>query len=113
MIVPEIDVIGCLAANMGQGNQFSQSGQFVAFGGNNTAGPLDVATALTVRRLTPRECERLQGFPDDYTAVSYRGKASADGLRYRALGNSMAVPCMRWLGERIEMVDKIKCQTTT
>ena len=56
---------------------------------------------LQVRRLTPRECERLQGFPDDYTAIEYRGKPAADGLRYRALGNSMAVPVMRWVGERI------------
>lgn len=57
-----------------------------------------------VRRLTPRECERLQGFPDDYTDVPYRGKPAADGPRYRALGNSMAVPVMRWIGERIEFV---------
>ena len=57
-----------------------------------------------VRRLTPRECERLQGFPDDYTDVPYRGKPAADGPRYRALGNSMAVPVMRWFGERIEFV---------
>jgi DNA (cytosine-5)-methyltransferase 1 len=60
-----------------------------------------------VRRLTPRECERLQGFPDDYTLVPYRGKPAADGPRYKALGNSMAVPCMRWLGERIEMVERL------
>jgi DNA (cytosine-5)-methyltransferase 1 len=58
-----------------------------------------------VRRLTPRECERLQGFPDDYTLIPYRGKPAADGPRYRALGNSMAVPVMRWLGERIQMID--------
>lgn len=56
---------------------------------------------MMVRRLTPRECERLQGFPDDYTAIEYRGKPAADGPRYRALGNSMAVPVMRWIGERI------------
>jgi DNA (cytosine-5)-methyltransferase 1 len=54
-----------------------------------------------VRRLTPRECERLQGFPDDYTLITYRGKPAADGPRYRALGNSMAVPVMRWIGQRI------------
>ena len=58
--------------------------------------------AMQVRRLTPRECERLQGFPDDYTAVSYRGKPAVDGPRYKALGNSMAVPVMRWIGERIQ-----------
>jgi len=62
---------------------------------------------MAVRRLTPRECERLQGFPDDYTLVEYRGKPSADGPRYKALGNSMAVPVMRWIGERIAAVDAI------
>ena len=60
-----------------------------------------VFNGMAVRRLTPRECERLQGFPDDYTLVTYRGKPAADGPRYRALGNSMAVPVMRWIGERI------------
>lgn len=59
-------------------------------------------TALRVRRLTPRETERLQGFPDDYTAIAYRGKPVADSPRYRALGNSMAVPVVRWIGQRIQ-----------
>jgi len=63
--------------------------------------------AMAVRRLTPRECERLQGFPDDYTLVEYRKKPAADGPRYRALGNSMAVPVMRWIGQRIAMVDRV------
>jgi DNA (cytosine-5)-methyltransferase 1 len=58
-----------------------------------------------VRRLTPRECERLQGFPDDFTLVPYRNGMSADGPRYKALGNSMAVPVMNWIGRRIAMVD--------
>jgi DNA (cytosine-5)-methyltransferase 1 len=62
---------------------------------------------MAVRRLTPRECERLQGFPDDYTLVEYRGKPAADGPRYKALGNSMAVPVMRWIGKRIAAVDAI------
>ncbi|WP_204520157.1 DNA (cytosine-5-)-methyltransferase [Silvibacterium dinghuense] len=62
---------------------------------------------MAVRRLTPRECERLQGFPDDYTLVEYRGRLAADGPRYKALGNSMAVPVMRWIGERIAAVDSI------
>ena len=62
---------------------------------------------MAVRRLTPRECERLQGFPDDYTQIEYRGKLAADGPRYKALGNSMAVPVMRWLGQRIAAVDAI------
>lgn len=60
-----------------------------------------VVQAMAVRRLTPRECERLQGFPDDHTLVPHRGKPAADGPRYKALGNSMAVPVMRWIGQRI------------
>ncbi len=60
-----------------------------------------------VRRLTPVECERLQGFPDDYTAIPYRGKPAADGPRYKALGNSMACNVMRWLGRRIDLVQGI------
>jgi len=67
-----------------------------------------VLTASAVRRLTPTECERLQGFPDSYTDIPWRGNANApDGPRYKALGNSMAVPCMRWIGERIQIVDKL------
>lgn len=62
----------------------------------NVAGP-----TIGVRRLTPRECERLQGFPDDWTLVPHRGKPAADGPRYKAIGNSMAVPVMRWIGSRI------------
>jgi DNA (cytosine-5)-methyltransferase 1 len=59
--------------------------------------------AMQVRRLTPTECERLQGFPDGFTNIPWRKKPEApDGPRYKALGNSMAVPCMRWLGERIQ-----------
>lgn len=63
-----------------------------------------VAYASAVRRLTPVECERLQGFPDNYTLIPWRDKPAADcpdGPRYKALGNSMAVPCMRWIGLRI------------
>lgn len=59
-----------------------------------------------VRRLTPRECERLQGFPDDYTLIPYRGKDAADGNRYKALGNSMAVNVMRWIGRRIQQFEQ-------
>jgi DNA (cytosine-5)-methyltransferase 1 len=61
-----------------------------------------------VRRLTPRECERLQGFPDDYTMIPYRNKPAADGPRYKAMSNSMAVPVMRWIGEQINKVEKIQ-----
>jgi DNA (cytosine-5)-methyltransferase 1 len=60
-----------------------------------------------VRRLTPRECERLQGFPDGWTAIPYRNGTAADGPRYKALGNSMAVPVVRWIGERIQQVERI------
>jgi DNA (cytosine-5)-methyltransferase 1 len=73
----------------------------------NTNEPHVIANSWAVRRLTPRECERLQGFPDDYTQVPHRGKPAADGPRYKALGNSMAVNCMRWIGRRIEMVESI------
>jgi DNA (cytosine-5)-methyltransferase 1 len=61
-----------------------------------------IEQAMKVRRLTPVECERLQGFPDNHTNIPWRKKAEApDGPRYKALGNSMAVPVMRWIGERI------------
>ena len=66
-----------------------------------------VLFAPSVRRLTPRECERLQGFPDDYTLIQYRGKDAADGPRYKAMGNSMAVPVMRWIGQQIQMVENM------
>jgi len=67
-----------------------------------------VAQSWAVRRLTPLECERLQGFPDGWTNIAWRGKVSApDGPRYKAIGNSMAVNVMRWLGQRIDMVEKI------
>ena len=64
----------------------------------NGGGSMAVAQAMAVRRLTPRECERLQGFPDDYTDIP----KAADGPRYKALGNSMAVPVMRWIGQQVQ-----------
>jgi DNA (cytosine-5)-methyltransferase 1 len=64
---------------------------------------------MQVRRLTPVECERLQGFPDGYTNIPWRKSPEApDGPRYKALGNSMAVPCMRWIGERIQQVEALR-----
>ncbi len=69
-------------------------------GGGNL--PL-VQQKMNVRRLTPRECERLQGFPDDKTLIP----KSSDSARYKALGNSMAVPVMRWIGERIQKVEEV------
>lgn len=82
------------------------SAAVVAFPANQDA----VASNLQVRRLTPIECERLQGFDDDYTRIPWRNKPAKDcpdGPRYKAMGNSMAVPVMRWIGERIQMVDKL------
>ena len=76
--------------------------------GDTRATTIAVGSDLTVRRLTPRECERLQGFPDDYTAIPWKNKTAdecPDGPRYKALGNSMAVNCMEWIGERISIVD--------
>lgn len=102
-----------------------------AFGGNNTRGPIDIATAVrakggsghndfksetfivsgdTVRRLTPREFERLQGLPDDYTLVRHRGRMATDGPRYRVVGNSWPVPVVRWIGRRMEAVDGIRAR---
>ena len=76
--------------------------------GRGDGAPL-LATSGTmgVSRLSPRECERLQGMPDDYTLIPYPGKPEEDGPRSRAIGNSMAAPVMRWIGERIQLVDNI------
>lgn len=70
-----------------------------------------IQQGASVRRLTPMECERAQGFPDNYTRIPYKGKAPdkcPDRPRYKAIGNSWAVPCARWIGERIDMLEKIK-----
>jgi len=75
--------------------------------GGNQGG--DFIQRSSVRRITPTECERLQGFPDNFTQIPWRNKAAEDcpdGPRYKAMGNSMAVPVMRWIGERIEMVEQ-------
>ncbi|HAT3650492.1 TPA: phage N-6-adenine-methyltransferase [Raoultella ornithinolytica] len=72
--------------------------------GRNHGQENAISSGMLVRRLTPVECERLQGFPDNHTLISWRGKVATecpDGPRYRAIGNSMAVPVMRWIGERI------------
>ena len=91
------DYVGALCARdfKGVGNQYVSEGK-ILFSGN---------PEYIVRRLTPVECERLQGFPDGWTDVEYKGKKAPDGKRYKALGNSMAVPVMRWIGERIEMLE--------
>lgn len=102
--------VGALCANMGQGNQFAASGQFVTHSlradgfdasedGTGRGTPLvPVLADFAVRRLTPRECERLQGFSDDFTAIP----GAADRPRYKALGNSFAVPVVAWIGRRIK-----------
>jgi DNA (cytosine-5)-methyltransferase 1 len=69
--------------------------------------PQCVMQSMAVRRLTPVECERLQGFPDNYTDIKSKGKPTPDGPRYKALGNSMAVPVMAWIGQRIQEVEAI------
>jgi len=78
---------------------------------NHTGGVINPADRMAVRRLTPKECERLQGFNDDHTLIPWRNKPAdqcPDGPRYKALGNSMAVPCMAWIGKRIDAVEKSK-----
>ena len=80
----------------GWGIQENRTNTLDASGGTHT-----VATEKLVRRLTPIGVERLQGFPDDYTNIPWRGKTAPDSRRYKAMGNSMAVPVMRWLGQRI------------
>ena len=73
------------------------------------SAPIAASPSMVVRRLTPTECERLQGFPDGWTLIPYKGKSAdecPDGPRYKAIGNSMAVPVMRWIGERIDMFER-------
>ena len=94
------DVVSALSAQSGE------------TGKGDAAPCVAVASPQTwaVRRLTPTECERLQGFPDGFTDIPWRKKPAGecpDGPRYKALGNSMAVPVMRWIGERIQLVDDL------
>jgi site-specific DNA-cytosine methylase len=67
-----------------------------------------IQQAMAVRRLTPVECERLQGFSDNYTNIKSKGKPTPDGPRYKALGNSMAVPVMAWIGARIQQYEDMQ-----
>jgi DNA (cytosine-5)-methyltransferase 1 len=87
------DLADPVAAN--QGRTYTREGS------NNFRLSNVAIASMAVRRLTPRECERLQGLPDDWTLIDYRGKPAADGPRYRAIGNGMAVPVVRWILERI------------
>jgi DNA (cytosine-5)-methyltransferase 1 len=90
-------VTPCLTGNYGKQPDNSDT----------NAGPMVLPMASGVRRLTVKECERLQGLPDNWTNVPYRGKPACDGPRYKAIGNSFAVPVVRWIAERIQMVDNI------
>lgn len=108
------NTIGRQPHNGGNGNGFDASGVCYTLTATDRHGVcyaraqnITVSKKLIVRRLTPIECERLQGFPDNHTQIPYRNKPAEDcpdGPRYAALGNSMAVPVMKWIGERIQEV---------
>lgn len=96
-----IDTTGPEAVVYADGGAMTQEG---------AALPTESESGYVVRRLTPLECERLQGMTDNHTKVPYRGKPAEecpDGPRYKAIGNSMAVPVMRWIGERVQEVDAL------
>ena len=98
-----------IAVRMVAFGEYADDGTASAMKARDYKGATDLvaavhAASMAVRRLTPVECERLQGFPDNYTNIPWRKAIdSPDGPRYKALGNSMAVPVMRWIGERIEL----------
>ena len=134
--VPAHDKVGTITASYGMGGADIET-KPVVFGAQNSArNGLSASTEVSptldtsktpgvahgipsnmkVRRLTPKETERLQGFPDNYTQIPYRNKNASDcpdGPRYKAMGNSMAVPVMRWIGRRINMVDNLQVPDTT
>lgn len=118
------DVSGCLATGNDQtifavaGNQRGEMRLENGDGGIAGCIPASqsgkqlqaVTDGYVVRKLTPTECERLQGFPDGWTKVPYRGKPAEkcpDGPRYKSIGNSMAVPVMRWIGQRLLAVETL------
>ena len=90
------NTIGRKPLNGGNGTGYTEGGPMYTL---NATGVHGILHSMTVRRLTPIECERLQGFPDDYTNIKEK---CPDGPRYKAMGNSMAVPVMKWIGQRIE-----------
>lgn len=98
---------GAAGAKAGSIGYSTEASPTLKAAGSSTNQTPTVHVGPSVRRLTPRECERLQGFPDDFTLVKYRGKPAKDAPRYRAIGNSMAVPVMRWIGRRLAFVDAI------
>jgi len=101
MNAAEIAVAPCLNAS-----QWKRNDQWIRNWADVTAAEYE-RTSI-VRRLTPRECERLQGFPDDWTLIPYKNKMAPDSPRYKACGNSMAVPVMRWIGQRIALVNALE-----
>jgi DNA (cytosine-5)-methyltransferase 1 len=103
LFVAHPKVVGALACNTGPNGH--DAGNFACNQAVDAGHVLPVNMA--VRRLTPKECERLQGFPDSYTDIKSKNKPTPDGPRYKALGNSMAVPVMAWIGQRIEQVEAI------
>ena len=95
------NTIGRQPHNGGNGNGFDDSGVSYTLTATDTHGVFD---SVTVRKLTPQECEKLQGFPPGYTQIPYRNKSASDcpdSPRYKAIGNSMAVPVIKWIGERL------------
>lgn len=93
--------------------EYAEAGSLRAHGPGHDPVGTRVRDGMAVRRLTPTECERLQGFPDGYTQVPFRGKPAADGPRYKALGNSIAVPVLRWVGSRMAEVDAVQDATAS
>lgn len=94
----------------GEGAMIGKDVSYTISTGQDQTMFIENGAEYIVRRLSPKECERLQGFPDDWTKIPYKGKSAdecPDSPRYKALGNSMAVPVMRWIGERIDLVDEI------
>lgn len=95
-----------VTSNGDQHSGFRHGGGHIAIPEGEAPAGVPTVGGWTVRKLTPRECERLQGFPDDFTAIPWRGKSAPDGPRYKAIGNSMAVNVMRWIGARIALVEQ-------
>ena len=112
-VTPTLDTSKTPAVTYGYNNEYNAAKELMPTlqrGGQGGSQDGVMEPNMKVRRLTPVECERLQGFPDDYTRIPYRNKAvddCPDGPRYKAMGNSMAVPVMQWIGKRIQHVEAL------